>query len=118
MADMLKNGDQEIVASKLPANNRLPGDNGYQGPSSVVPGDVKPGTSEFAPPKSEAHRIIEDAGMAFDQTRKIDPTAVRTTFGHRDRNGESAAAKVPSNGRPVTTAGNHPTAPFKTGKHN
>ena len=54
----------------------------------------------------------------IDQERKINPTAERTTFGMRDRNSESAAAKVPSNSRPVTIAGNHPTAPLKTGRHN
>lgn len=89
------------IESELPAND-LFGQNGYRGPSSVVPGAQAPKPNDFAPKESPAHKVIKDAGMDFSQTRKIDPhLAAPIAHGMRDVN--KNPVNVPPSGRPVTT---------------
>lgn len=79
----------EIIATKLPARNRSPGQNGFEGPSSLTPGQTAPrAAGNVAPPAASA-----DAGDWQTRNTSTDQVAP-TTFGHRDRN--VGPAKVPS----------------------
>lgn len=99
MANLMKQGST-YIESKEPAENRI-GQNGYQGPSSLLPGQTT-APSVFAPKDDEAKAILKAGGMSFTkQTRKIsDRQDVPTAHGMKNPNVNPV--RIPNNGRPVT----------------
>jgi hypothetical protein len=69
--------DTEIKASKVPAKNAF-GQNGYQGASSLTPGQTKPPIKNVSPPTAKA-----DAGDW--QTRDVGKSNVKPHVGMADR---------------------------------
>jgi hypothetical protein len=79
------NPPQEIIATKVPADNRY-GQNSYQGPSSVTPGQRQPTSSLKATPDDPVKDLLAREGFK-DQTRKIDTEQhLPTTHGMRNPN--------------------------------
>ena len=85
----------EIVGSKIPADNKSPGQNGYEGASSLTPGQNAP---------AAANRVASPAGSVPTddwQTRGVSAEQkVATTFGNKASTPNPAT--VPGNNRPVT----------------
>lgn len=86
--------DTEIKASHVPANNAF-GQNGFQGPSSVMPGKPQPTASLKVTPDDPVKDVL--AAQSFtDQERKISSEqAVPAGHGMRNRIAD-AVASIPS----------------------
>ena|ERR1700761_8223302 len=92
------------IESKLPSDSGF-GQNGYRGPSSVQM-DRQSVRSNYAPPESEAERVISERGAkprSVDamQVRTISDEAIPPAHGQTPRKGDGT---IPDNGRPVTRA--------------
>ena len=107
--------DTYITAWRIPANNKLPGESGYRGASSLLPGENAP-KSEYAPHNDAAGDILRAGGMSFAaQTRKIDTDRLAAPIAHGMAPRKSDGT-IPPNGRPVTKKAadaNRPGAPCK-----
>jgi hypothetical protein len=78
-----------IIATKVPANNHY-GENGYQGPSSDLPGQHT--TTGFAKTEDVVRDLVKADGFS-DQTRKIDP-AQRVPTAHGMKSPNSSPVKI------------------------
>ncbi len=87
--------DDIFIQSRLPADNGY-SQNGYQGPSSDLPGKktTTPGTSKVAVPQVTLPATGDDW-----QTRKIDASPIAA---HPGMSARKSAETIPANNRPVT----------------
>ena len=81
----------DLLASKIPANNKAPGENGYQGPSSLLPGQKAPKAANRVSPPDASAKVND--GQTRDVSTLGKGAKPKTTYGHRDVN--ASPAKVP-----------------------
>jgi hypothetical protein len=111
MSEDSSGGGIEIVASKIKAKNSY-GQNGFQGASSLLPGQTKANIPNVSPPTAVlpaqrgAHETLEEVNHALTAQTGISIAPVKPVpevgaSMHKNYSG-SPSGTVPSNGRPVT----------------